>query len=74
MNMDEIALHLNMPLSKTIHKVRAKTIYIRTQNQEKLRVSVILSCCSNAEKLKLYIIYKGSKKGKICKSLQRRIS
>lgn len=70
-NMDETALQLNMPSNKTVHKVGAKTIYIRTQNQEKIRVSVILSCCANGDKLKPYVIYKGGKKGKIFNSLQK---
>ena len=50
-----------MPTNKTIHKVVAKIIYLETQNQEKLRSSVLLSCWSNGEKLKPYSIYKGSK-------------
>ena len=65
MNKNETALQLNIPSTKTIHKVGAKIIYIRAQNQENLRISIILSCCSNCEKLKTYAIYIGSKKGKI---------
>ena len=41
-NIDETALQLNMPSNQTLHRVGAKIIYIRTQNQEKIRVSVIL--------------------------------
>lgn len=40
--MDQTAFQLNMPTNKTIHKVGAKTINMRAQNQEKLRVSVLL--------------------------------
>ena len=33
-----MAFQLSMPTNKTIHKLGGKTIYLRTQNQEKLRV------------------------------------
>ena len=56
-----MVFQLSMPTNKTIHKVGAKIIYLVTQNQEKLRSSVLLSCWSNGEKLKPYSIYKGNK-------------
>ena len=68
-NMDETALQLNMPFHKTVHKVGAKTISIKTQRQEKCRISLILSICSNGEKLKPLIILKGAKNGRIYKNL-----
>ena len=68
-NMDETALQYNMPSNKTVHKIGAKTITINTQQQEKLRISVILAICSNGKKLKPFIIFKGAKKGKIFKNL-----
>ena len=68
-NMDETALQYNMPSNKTVHKIGAKTITIKTQQQEKLRISVILAICSNGKKLKPFIIFKGAKNGKIFKTL-----
>ena len=47
--MDETALQYNMPSNKTVHKIGAKTITINTQQQEKLRISVILAICSNGK-------------------------
>lgn len=47
MNLDETALQISIPSTKTIFKVGAKTIYIRKQNQEKLRFSLIISFFSN---------------------------
>lgn len=67
--MDETALQYNMPSNKTVNKVGAKTITIRTQRQEKCRISVILSICANRNKLNPLIIFKGAKNGKIYKSL-----
>ena len=57
-----MAFQLNMPTNKTIHKVENKTIYLRIKNQEKLRLSVLLSSYSNGWKIKaLCYIYRGSK-------------
>lgn len=63
-NIDETALMYNMPETKTVHKIGAKTIAIKTQNQEKSRISVILGICGKGEKLKTLIIFMGAKKEK----------
>jgi len=70
-NMDEVAIQMNMPSNKTVHKVGAKTIVINTQRQEKLRVSVILSFSDSGEKLKPFVIFKDKKYGNIYKNLIR---
>lgn len=62
-NMDETALNYNMPLNTTVHKVGAKTIFIKTLRQEKARVSVILSICGNGDKLPLILFLNVLKKG-----------
>ena len=49
--MDETAPAMNIPSNKTVHKVGAKTICVKTQRQEKARISVILACCDNGIKL-----------------------
>lgn len=50
--MDETAFNYNMNSKATKHKISAKTIMIKTQNQEKLRISAIMSICGNGERLK----------------------
>ena len=67
-NMDETELQLNMTFHKTVHKVGTKRISIKTQRQEKCRISVILSIYSKGEKLKTLIILKGAKNGSIYKN------
>ena len=67
--MEETALQYNMPSSKTFHKIGDKTITIKTQQQEKIRIFLILTICANGKKLKPYIIFKGAKHGKIFKTL-----
>ena len=42
---------------------------IKTQNQEKLRISAIMSICGNGERLKPYLIFKGAHNGRIYHSL-----
>ena len=71
--MDETALTMNMPSNKAVHKIGSKTICIKTQRQEKARVSVILACCANGVKLKPFIIFKGAKNGCIYKKLIKEI-
>jgi len=58
-----------MPENKTVHKVGAKSIIIKTQRQEKVRVSIILACNGIGEKLKPFVIFKGKKYGNIYKNL-----
>ena len=35
--MDEAAIQMNMPVNKTVHKVGAKSIIIKTQRQKKVK-------------------------------------
>ena len=69
--MDETAFNYNMNSKVTIHKIGAKTIMIKTQNQEKLRISAIMSICGNGERLKPYLIFKGAHNGRIYHSLSK---
>lgn len=68
-NMDETPIFFNMPISKTIIKKGAKQVIIRTQGQEKLRVSVILSILADGDKLPPLIIFKAKDKGTVYKHL-----
>ena len=70
-NMDETAFNYNMNSKATKHKICAKTIMIKTQNQEKLRISAIMSIWGNGERLKPYLIFKGAHNGRIYHSLSK---
>jgi len=70
-NMDETAFNYNMNSNVTINKIGAKTIMIKTQNQEKLRISAIMSICGNGERLKPYLNFKGAHSGRIYHSLSK---
>lgn len=70
-NVDETALSYNMPFNKTIHKCGAKTICIRTQRQEKCRISILLSIAGDGNKLMPYAIFKGAANGKIINILNK---
>ena len=69
--MDETAFNYNMNSKVIIHKIGAKTIMIKTQNQEKLRISAIMSIWGNGERLKPYLIFKGAHNGRIYYSLSK---
>ena len=53
-NMDETPIFFNMYPNKTIAKKGKKSILIKTQSQEKWRVSVILCIIVDGEKLPLF--------------------
>ena len=55
--------------NKTIAKRGKKTILIKTQNQQKCRISVILGIVADGSKLKPLIIFKGKIGGLIEKNL-----
>ena len=68
--MDETPIFLNMPISKIIVKRGSKQAIIKTQGQEKYRVTVILSILAYGGKLPPLIIFKAKNTGKIYKSLK----
>ena len=72
--MDETPIFLNMPITRTIIKKGAKQVIVRTQGQEKCRVSVILCILADGEKLPPLIIFKAKDKGKVFKSLNEDIN
>lgn len=53
-----------MPPNYTICKKDTKNIIIRTQRQEKCRVSIMLTILANGEKLSPLVIFKGSDNNK----------
>jgi len=72
--MDETPILFNMSPSKTIAKKGGKSILIRTQNQEKCYISVILTISANGHKLSPYLIFKGKINGDIEKKLKKDIN
>lgn len=69
-NMDETPIFLNMPITKTIIKKGTKQVIVKTQGQEKCRVTVILTILADGGKLPPLIIFKAKNQWKIYKSLQ----
>ena len=49
-----------MPSNKTVELKGKKTVHVVTQNQEKMRVSLLLSVLADGTKLPPYIIFKGN--------------
>ena len=56
--MDETPLYLNMVPNKVISKKGEKNVVVRTQNQEKIRITLLLSIWADGDKLPPYIIFK----------------
>lgn len=52
-----------------LKKKGKKSVIIRTQNQDKYRLSVLLTILSNGKKLPPLLIFKGVKDGKLNKEL-----
>ena len=69
-NMDETPVFFNMVPSKTVAYKGQKSILIKTQDQEKCRITVLLTITAAGGKLPPYIIFKAKNKGKIEKLLQ----
>jgi hypothetical protein len=59
--------------TKTIAKKGTKSIIIKTLEQEKLYVSVLLTIIADGGRLPPYIIFKAKRQGKIEKELQKDI-
>lgn len=59
LNMDETSLYLNMILNKVIAQKGEKNVVVRTQNQERIRISCLLTIWADGDKLPPYIIFKG---------------
>ena len=70
-NIDETPIFLNMVSKKTIHFKGKKTITIKTTNQEKVRVSLLLTITAEGGKLPPLFIFKSKKGGTIEKHLNK---
>ena len=57
-NMDETPVWFDMPPSKTVDSVGAKTVLLKTTGHEKTRFTVVLACLADGTKLKPMVIFK----------------
>lgn len=64
-NMDETPVFFYMVSKTTIAKKETRTVHIKTQQQKKVRVTVMLTIDGDGTKLPPFIIFKGSKDGSI---------
>ena len=67
--MDETPVFLNMPLTKTIVKRGSRQVIIKTQNQEKCRISVLLTIVADGSKLPPMIIFKAKDRANVYNKL-----
>jgi len=67
--MDETPLSFNMIPTKTLAKKGTKSIIIKALDQEKCRVSILLTITADDGRLPPYIIFKGKRYGKKEKDL-----
>lgn len=68
-NMDETPLFFNMTFTKTIVKKGNRQVIVKTQNQEKARIWVILTILNDGTKLAPLIIFKAQDRSTIYKQL-----
>ncbi|KAF4794152.1 pogo transposable element with KRAB domain-like protein [Turdus rufiventris] len=57
-NMDEVPLTFNMPLTRTVEQTGTSTVLIKTTGNEKTFFTVILGVLSNGQKLRPMVIFK----------------
>ena len=70
-NMDETLLFFNMPITKTIVKKGSRQVIVKTQNQEKVRISVILTILADSSKLAPLVILKAQERSIVYNQLQK---
>jgi len=70
-SMDETPLFFNMPPSKKVFYKGPKPILIKTQEQDKCRISILLAITADGGRLPPYIIFKAKKHGNVEKKLQK---
>ena len=70
-NMDETPLFFNRPITKTIVKKGSRQVIVKTQNQEKVRISVILTILADSSKLAPLVILKAQERSIVYNQLQK---
>ena len=58
-NADQSTVNYETIPNKTLDNIGTKTIWTKTAGKEKERISVLLLACSNGEKRKTFLIFKG---------------
>ena len=67
-NMDETPIFFNMNINGIVERKGNKNIIVKTQNQENMKISVILCILANGQKLPPFVIFRGSRKSKKIRS------
>ncbi|KAF4804496.1 pogo transposable element with KRAB domain-like protein [Turdus rufiventris] len=57
-NMDEVPLTFDMPLTRTVEKTETPTVPVRTTGNEKSSFTIVLSVLSDGQKLSPMVIFK----------------
>ena len=57
-NMDKTPVWFDMPTSKTVNSIGAKTVLLKTTAHEKTCFTVVLACLADGTKLKPMVIFK----------------
>lgn len=57
-NMDEVPLTFDIPMTRSVEKKGASSVTIRTTGHEKSHFTVVLACCASGKKLPPMIIFK----------------
>lgn len=57
-NMDEVPLTFDIPMSKSVAQKGAKAVTVRTTGHEKSHFTVVLACCADGTKLPPMLIFK----------------
>ena len=69
--MDETLVFFNMVENRTVTFKGAKSVVIKTQNQEKCRCYLLLTITADCTKLPPYIIFMTKEGGKVEKELNK---
>ena len=57
-NMDEVPLTFDIPMTTTVEKKGSKSVTIQTTGHEKASFTVVLGCCASGDKLPPMLIFK----------------
>ncbi|KAL1448368.1 hypothetical protein MTO96_044087, partial [Rhipicephalus appendiculatus] len=57
-NADQTPVYLDMPSALTVHEKGSRQVTVRSTGNEKMRVSVMLSCTADGHKLPPYVVFK----------------
>jgi len=68
-NMDETRLYWDMPPTRTIHYKNGGRVVVQTSKYSKAGFSVVLTCAKDGSMLPPLIIFKGSTKGTLIKTV-----